>query len=157
MNINELILSLVAILTVHFTFKLGQSQNMELVKMFLWLHFCIFCSASALDINQHTCSVKDLTLKCVYDGAYVYKSDRLLTDIRTLEFDFFSYRSILINNEHMLDLISLNIFSIPPKMSPLTLYQNVTEERHVLVKIQGDKGPSWPRILGRSDFSLQEN
>ena len=139
MNINELILSLVAILTVHFTSKVGQSQNVELVKMFLWLHFCILCSnVSALDINQHTYSVKDLTLKCVYDGAYVYKSDRLLTDIRTLEFDFFSYRSILINNDHMPDLISLNIFLIPPKMSPLTLYQNITEERHVLVKIQGE-------------------
>ena len=158
MNINELILSLVAILTVHFTSKFGRAQNVELIKMFLWLLFCTLCSnVSALDINQHTCSVQDLTLKCVYDGVYMYESDKLLTDIETLEFDFFSYRSILINNEHMLDLISLNIFSIPPKMSPLTLYQNVTEERHVLVKIQGDQGPSWPRILGRSDFSLQEN
>ena len=100
-NINELILSLVAILTVHFTSKIvsmirkyhnhklqttpghreeqrlnhhetpgrfGQAQNMELIKMFLWLLFCVLCSnVSALDINQHACSEQDLTLKCVYD------------------------------------------------------------------------------------------
>ena len=107
--------------------------------MFLWLLFCILCSnVSALDINQHTCSVQDLTLKYVYDVLYMYESDMLLTDIETLEFAFFSYASILINYEHMPDLILLNIFSIPPKMSPLTLCQNITVERHVLVKIKGE-------------------
>ena len=30
-----------------------------------------------LDINQHSCSVQDLTLKFGYDGVHLYQSDRL--------------------------------------------------------------------------------
>ena len=69
-------------------------------------------------------------------------------------------------------LIAVKTFKILHKMSPVNLqdllsyknsiysfrYDNLVDVPRVRTAKYGkSQGPSWPRILGRSDFSLQEN